>query len=349
MNTIKLLVITQPETHPEFDTTVELYRRLASHPKIDLFHISPENLIASFKTNTTLIKVAKVSLPLSYKQFLDLNNQLCDNLEITDFDLIFDRTDKPFPEEHLSTLARIEKLICTRSGKTIQFVNSPSAILNLYGRNGVDSITHKFMPDNIITSSAKEATDFLAKHKSIVAKKNISYGGKGIYKISQQDGKFYLEDSKNDSKEFRSVTDLFNKLFESDSDPFQLVRFLRNIGEGDKRVLVVDGQIYGAYIRKSGTGHWVHNITAGGKGILAQISDREIDTVNSTVQNFSAQGIYTLGYDFLMDDDGDWILSEINFGNIGGYNRLEELSGKPIFAQLITWLINGVHEQKFVH
>ncbi|MEL6816582.1 MAG: hypothetical protein AAFP03_17500, partial [Cyanobacteria bacterium J06598_3] len=45
------------------------------------------------------------------------------------------------------------------------------------------------------------------------------------------------------------------------------------------------------------------------------------------------------GYDFLMDDDGTWRISEINAGNIGGFARLELLTGQPVMNRLIDWLI----------
>ncbi len=54
---------------------------------------------------------------------------------------------------------------------------------------------------------------------------------------------------------------------------------------------------------------------------------------------YQALGLFTLGYDFLMNGDGTWLLSEINAGNIGGYWILEELSGEPVYERLIAWLI----------
>ncbi len=55
--------------------------------------------------------------------------------------------------------------------------------------------------------------------------------------------------------------------------------------------------------------------------------------------HYQQRGLHTLGYDFLLDDQGSWCISEINAGNIGGFARLEQLTGKPIMKKLIDWLI----------
>ena len=146
----------------------------------------------------------------------------------------------------------------------------------------------------------------------------------------------------------RQAKDLFQTLFTPNCDQFQLVRFLKNIGAGDKRVHVVDGEIYGGYIRQSTTGSWVHNITSGAKGVPATVTTREKEIVLNTVSYFQERGVFTLGYDFLQDDDGQWILSEINAGNIGGYDRLEKLSGQPVISRLVDWLVSSCKQKKFL-
>ena len=117
------------------------------------------------------------------------------------------------------------------------------------------------------------------------------------------------------------------------------MRYLKRVDEGDKRVVVVDGEIYGAYIRRSQSGHWVNNVSGDGECTLAEITDAEREAIAKTVGHYRDRGLHTLGYDFLMDNDGTWRISEINAGNIGGFARLELLTNKPVVERLISWMI----------
>jgi glutathione synthase len=175
-------------------------------------------------------------------------------------------------------------------------------------------------------------------------KKNSSYGGKGVSRIWNNASVWLLEHSNGEKRSFSTPELLLETLFSEDSDPYEFVRFLKNVTHGDKRVIVVDGKILGGYLRCSSTGGWIQNITAGGTAHAAEVSEHEENVVAATWPEYACRGVRTLGYDFLLDDDGlTWILSEINAGNIGGYGRLEQLSGKPIYDQLFECLSN-VHK-----
>jgi glutathione synthase/RimK-type ligase-like ATP-grasp enzyme len=105
-------------------------------------------------------------------------------------------------------------------------------------------------------------------------------------------------------------------------------------------VLVVEGQIYGAFLRVASDGGWINNLTHGGTALAAEVTDEEAAAIAETSVIYNERGLYALGYDFLQDDSGRWVLSEINAsGNIGGYRSLEVVSGKPVFPRLLDWLL----------
>ena len=118
------------------------------------------------------------------------------------------------------------------------------------------------------------------------------------------------------------------------------MRYLSRVNQGDKRIVVVDGEIYGAFLRRSKTGHWVNNVSGDGECVLAEISDFEKDAIADTMGAYQERGLHTLGYDFLQDDNGIWRISEINARNIGGFARLEELTQTPVMECFIDWLIS---------
>lgn len=321
---MKLACITDPSTHPEFDTTVELYRRFATDPRIELTHISNASVL-EHRFRGVLVRKA-----LSYEEFLTLERASVRFVDLTDFDLVFCRSDKPLGDDYYERLAEFEN--------QVRFVNSPSALREVSKRHFIEPFAKEFLPEFISTRSSAEAAAFLTKHKKIVFKSLDSYGGKGIWRATLEDGSVMVEHSGGEVTIFSDATEAARFVLGKNTGEMQLVRYLKNVNAGDKRVLVVGEKILGGYVRKGQGDGWINNITAGAKAEKAEVTESEQNVIQRTVGEFIKRGVHTLGYDFLMDDNGQWILSEVNAGNIGGYNRLEQLTGQPVIGELIKWL-----------
>jgi glutathione synthase/RimK-type ligase-like ATP-grasp enzyme len=323
---LSLLCITEPSTHPEKDTTVDLYRAFATHPQISLFHASPEAILSPSQ-----LRVAAVETPESYEEFLELNTRCSQPKGFRDFDVVFCRTDRPFPKHYLETLAKYET-------KT-RFVNRPSSQREVDSNEFIEKHLQPFMPRGIFSNTLKEIEEFLKEHPVAVAKKPNSYGGKGVFRISAKNSGYTWENIHFGQKFFSSALELLNALLEIDPESWEFVEFLNNIDKGDKRVLVVDGEIYGALLRLS-PDSWVHNISAGAQIVPTEIHEREKEIVAQTCSAFHNKGIYTLGYDFLVGNDGLPVLSEVNSGNCGGYAHLDRVSDVDAVARLVNWVIS---------
>ena len=141
---------------------------------------------------------------------------------------------------------------------------------------------------------------------------------------------------------FRSFAEVMNDLLDHENEPLQFVRYLGQVTAGDKRIVVVDGEIYGAYLRKSQDGHWVQNVSLGSHCTLSVATMQERRIIAATQGHYRNEGLHVLGYDFLRDDDGHAKLSEINAGNIGGLARLEQLGKSGAMNRFVNWL----HGQK---
>jgi glutathione synthase/RimK-type ligase-like ATP-grasp enzyme len=113
--------------------------------------------------------------------------------------------------------------------------------------------------------------------------------------------------------------------------------------EGDRRIIVVDGEIYGAYLRVSPEGHWIQNVSYGAGCELMPVEARDREIVAATCQPYLDAGIHVLGYDLLQDDKGEWIISEINAGNIGGLFRIEYLGVPGVTDRFVNWLQDFHH------
>jgi hypothetical protein len=88
-------------------------------------------------------------------------------------------------------------------------------------------------------------------------------------------------------------------------------------------------------------GSWINNLTEErGVALAGTVTPAEAAVIEATCWTYHERGLYALGYDFLVGDSGEWILSEINAsGNIGGYGFLERTSGRPVFPRLLDWLL----------
>jgi glutathione synthase/RimK-type ligase-like ATP-grasp enzyme len=323
---MKLLCITDPLTHPPTDTTVELYNRLAEDPRFELFHLE-----AGAVGDGSTLPVARVSRPLAFGEFLALAEEPTTPAAFAEFDLVFSRTDKPYPPGHLEALIRHED--------DTRFIARPSSVRRQDDRVFCRSVASRFMPAGIVTRSMEEAGQFIRSHGKVVAKRNRSYGGKGVAKLWREGIRWLVEHPGGVRQERDTLEGILEPLFASDPEPFEFVRYLERVTAGDKRVLVVDGQIYGGFLRVATDGGWINNLTSGGGAHPATVTPREEAIILATCQRYHDRGLYALGYDFLVDDSEEWTLSEINAsGNIGGYGDLERTSGLPIFRRFLDWL-----------
>ena len=247
------------------------------------------------------------------------------------FDLVFCRTLKPFPQGYLDRLSSWESLT--------KFVNSPSRKKEQIAADFLLKVAKNWIPETIVTDDWQEAQMFWEKYQTIVAKQVNSCGGRGVFKIWYDQGLFQVDNFQTGLRSVADFASVIDYVRGSTQAPLQLVRYLSQVNQGDKRIVVVDGEIYGSYLRRSKTGHWVNNVSGDGECVLAEISNWEKDAIADTVVAYQKLGLHTLGYDFLQDDDGIWRISEINAGNIGGFARLEELTQTPVMARFINWLI----------
>ena len=331
LSAMKLLAICDPSRYsrPPLDVPT-FYQHASLHPAIDFFHIPVKNVLEQ-SPHSTRVKVAPVSGGLDYDTFLELGANADESHDLGAFDLIFCRTLKPFPQNYLKQLQRWEK--------QTQFVNSPTGIEAQIEPEFLAQVASAFTPDMIVTQNWAEALAFFERHHTIVAKQFNSCGGRGVFKIWWGNNRFKVDNFILGLQEFTDFSQVFAYLQGATHKPLQFVRYLTRVGAGDKRVVVVNGEIYGAYLRRSKSGHWINNVSSDGECFLAEVTEAEREAVEGTVEQYRCRGLMTLGYDFLQDEEGTWRISEINAGNIGGFARLELLTGEPVMDRFLAWLI----------
>ena len=327
---MKLLSICDPHQYGETALEVpQFYQQLSQHSAVEFYHL-PTNQVFCAKENR--IPAISCNATVNYQRFSRLNQMKPAWMELTDIDLIFCRTLKPFPLNYLDVLSQWEHLT--------RFVNSPSQKKQQMQSDFLLKVAKNYMPAAIATDNSAKALAFFEKYQVIVAKKANSCGGRGVYKIWYETGVFNVDNFVQGTQQFSDFSQVMSHLQAHPAESIQFCRYLPRTDAGDKRVVVVDGEIYGSFLRRSKTGHWVNNVGNDGECSLVEVTADEIEAITQTVGQYQALGLHTLGYDFLMDNDGTWRISEINAGNIGGFARLEQLSGKSVMQRLINWLIS---------
>ena len=175
-------------------------------------------------------------------------------------------------------------------------------------------LTHfpEWTPPARLIHTREEAEDFTRQHP-IVLKPLRAFGGHGILRLNHPD-------------DARQV---------SFDEPYLGMKFLKNVSQGDKRILVVNGKIMAASLRIPRPGEWLCNVARGGTSITAAIDPEEESMVAALAPELLGRGICFAGIDTLVDDDGKRVLSEINTLSIGGFPQAEVQTGRPILQQTI--------------
>jgi glutathione synthase len=123
------------------------------------------------------------------------------------------------------------------------------------------------------------------------------------------------------------------------------VKFLKNVSQGDKRIVVVNGRIMGASLRLPPTDSWLCNVAKGGSSNFAKADSDEIDMIDKINPKLAEMGIIMYGVDTLVDDDGNRVLSELNTTSIGGLPQIAKLMGKPLVKEAADLIWNYIIEK----
>lgn len=247
------------------------------------------------------------------------------------FDLVFDRTLKPFPPGLYPALIK--------ASQRVPFVNDPSGIARQHdSASFVLEHAGAFLPDAEMVSSSAQLEDYMMRYPQAVLKLGNSCGGQGVYRISKFsfDSGVRVDHLRWGHRDFETMEAAWSEMMEGRRDGL-VMRYLEKVVLGDKRVIVVGGVVYGAYLRRA-PNSWLQNVSAGGQTELATVNEVEELAIRDTAPKYQKMGLRILGYDFLRDDDDASKVSEINAGNIGGILRVGKLGDVQGFDRFLDWL-----------
>ena len=233
------------------------------------------------------------------------------------FDALFLRLPPPAPRPFFSFLE-------TWAQGMVIF-NRPSGILETSSKAFLMHF-RQWCPPMKLMYNIQDITLFSGRFP-IVLKPLYNYGGKGIVKVD--------EDTVDTGKEKLSLLRYFESLT-PDAFPMLAMKYLENVRNGDKRILVVNGEVQGASLRLPAEDSWLCNVAMGGYSVPTTPNTREMEIAEHISPVLLERGILIFGFDTLEDGNGKRYLSEVNTMSIGGMPQIEEQTGKPVLKRVIA-------------
>jgi glutathione synthase len=227
--------------------------------------------------------------------------------DLSSFDVILLRQDPPFDMNYITTTHLLEQLPDTL------VVNSPRSVRNAPEKLFVMEYTD-LMPPTLITRDLEEIKAFRAKHKDIVMKPLYGKGGESVFRISPDD------------LNFGSLFDLFSVTFR---EAWVVQKFLPEVKDGDKRIILVDGEFAGAVNRVPAEGDLRSNMVRGGSPKKTDLSPREREICDRLGPELKKRGLLFTGIDVI----AGW-LTEINVTSPTGIRAIKNLGGPDVAAMV---------------
>jgi len=219
-----------------------------------------------------------------------------------DVDVVLMRQDPPFDLGYITATHLLERI-----GNETLVVNDPAAVRNAPEKVWVLDFA-RFMPPTALTRSIGVAREFLKKHGEIVIKPLHGNAGKAVFKVG------------GDGANLPALMELFNATYR---EPHVLQAFLPEVADGDKRIILVDGEFAGAINRRPGKGEIRSNLAAGGSAEAAGLTDREKEICDVLGPELKTRGLLFVGIDVI---GGEW-LTEINVTSPTGIVAVDKFNG----------------------
>jgi glutathione synthase len=166
----------------------------------------------------------------------------------------------------------------------------------------------RFMPPTMLTRSLGAARKFLAEHGEVVIKPLHGNAGKAVFKIG------------TDGANLAPLMELFNATYR---EPHVLQAFLPAVAEGDKRIVLVDGEVAGAINRRPAKGDIRSNLAAGGTAEATELTETEREICEALGPELKRRGLLFVGIDVI---GGKW-LTEINVTSPTGIVAIDKFNG----------------------
>ena len=234
------------------------------------------------------------------------------DLDLTTIDAVLVRLDPPFDLAYLHLTLLLDALVDTTT-----VVNAPRGLRDvnekLYATRFPD-----LTPPTVVTAAPDRLLAFAAEHGGAVAKPIDGHGGRGVLILRPGDA---------------NAPSIIDLLTERGRVPIMAQRFLDAISDGDKRILLLDGEPLGAILRRPTEQDFRANVCVGGSVEAAELDHDDRHIVDRLAPALRADGLAFVGIDVIGGR-----LSEVNVTSPTGLRQLTRLSGRRPDLDVIRWI-----------
>ncbi len=224
-----------------------------------------------------------------------------ETLDLAAMDVILMRQDPPFDMAYITATHLLEHV-----RDRVLVVNDPVAV-----RNAPEKLVATrfpgLMPPTLITSDRDEIASFRTAHGDIILKPLFGNGGAGVFRV------------KRDDENLNALMEMFTLLYR---EPIMVQRYLPAVRQGDKRIVLIDGEAAGAVNRVPAAGEARANLHVGGRAVKTTLTPRERKICAALGPTLREQGLLFVGIDVIGEH-----LTEINVTSPTGLQEINRLDG----------------------
>ena len=245
---------------------------------------------------------------------LEVEDKVGDHYRVSDprvgdlahWDVVLLRQDPPFDLAYITSTHLLERI----HPKTL-VVNDPASVRNAPEKVFVLDF-QDFMPPTLVTRSADEVKAFRAEHRDIILKPLYGNGGASVFRVPPGD------------TNLNSLIELFQNVFR---EPFMVQQYRPEVRDGDKRIILVDGEVVGAINRVPAQDETRSNLHVGGRAEPTELTARDKEICARLGPELKKRGLIFTGIDVI----GPY-LTEINVTSPTGIRQIKAFGGPDIAA-----------------
>jgi glutathione synthase len=240
------------------------------------------------------------------------------------FDAVLMRKDPPFDDEFFYATHLLEQ--AQREGAKV--FNRPASLRDHPEKLAIMEFP-QFVSPTLVTRSADEVRRFHEEHGDIILKPLDGMGGMGIFRVGP---------------EGLNLGSIIETLNQHGSTTIMVQRYVPEITQGDKRVLVIGGRVVPFCLARIPQGSEIRgNLAAGGKGVAQPISDRDREIAETIGPLLADRGLLLIGLDVIGDR-----LTEINVTSPTGFQEITQQTGFDVPAMFLDALEEAVDRDRTV-
>lgn len=312
----RLLVITDHRIHSPVESIYAIARTLASHEACDSVDVVSRGVPANSdffeRTTSSRITVTRVDEGFAHSPegFAYTEKQF--EASVNDYDVAFLRMPRV---SSMDFFARIPKLFPAE-----RLINQPAGIASTGSKEYLLNFP-QVCPPIALCKTLRDVEAFKARFPIVLKPLNNS-GGKGLVRIEG--------DLVHVGQKIQTWDESLPQIESELKKGYLGMKFLKNVHQGDKRVIVVNGEVVASALRIPTEGSWLCNVSMGASSVAAEPDEAEMEIAALVAPDLLQKGVVMFGFDTLMGDDGKRVLSELNTSCVNGIFPAELASGKPV-------------------